>query len=187
MKSTEKILRLSDKAAAFIKKGKRNPVIGYKPQLARSEQGFVTALFVPEGNTADSSELVSATLTSTSRTGVIANTTSVDDGYASKLNVITLREMEVEVVSISGAKGKKLRSPDDWNSPAYSTARNDRSAVESLMFVLKYCFDFGVLRRRGLDAVRAELSEKVIADNFCRMIQLKARRSRHVAANKLAA
>jgi hypothetical protein len=48
----------------------------------------------------------------------------------------------------------------------YSTARNDRSAVESLMFVLKYCFGFGVLRRRGLDQVRAELTEKVIAKSI---------------------
>jgi len=186
LKSTEKILSLSDKAAAFIKKGNRNPVIGYKPQLARSEQGFVTALLVPEGNAADSSELVPATLTSTSRTGTIPNTASVDDGYASKINVTTLHEMGIKIVSISGAKGKKLTSPDDWNSEAYSKARNDRSAVESLMFVLKYCFAFGVLRRRGLDAVRAELTEKVIAYNFCRMVHLKNRQSQKTAA-KLAA
>ena len=35
--SSEKILSLSDTTAAFIKKGQRNPVIGYKPQLAQSK------------------------------------------------------------------------------------------------------------------------------------------------------
>ena len=49
--STEKVLSLSDGSAAYIKKGSRNPVIGYKPQLVRSESGFVTSLIVPGGRT----------------------------------------------------------------------------------------------------------------------------------------
>ena len=34
--STEKVLSISDSDAAYIKKGNRNPVIGYKPQIVRS-------------------------------------------------------------------------------------------------------------------------------------------------------
>jgi len=181
LKSTEKILSLTDKAAAFIKKGNRNPLIGYKPQLIRSEHGFVTGLIVPEGNAADALQLVPATLTSTSRTGTIPDSANVDDGYASRINVDDLHEMGIRTVSISGAKGKKLTSLEDWDSEVYQKARRDRSAVESLMFVLKYSFDFGVLRRRGTEAVRAELTEKVIAYNFCKMIQLKDRHSRKAA------
>jgi hypothetical protein len=33
-------------------------VVGYKPQLARSGNGFVSALVVPEGNAADSAMLM---------------------------------------------------------------------------------------------------------------------------------
>jgi hypothetical protein len=132
-KSTEKILSLSDKAAAYIKKGNRNPVIGYKPQLARSGQGFVTAVLVPEGNAADSLQLVPATLTSTSRTGTIPDLATVDDGYASRANVEALHDIGISIVSISGAQGKKLTPDEDWNSEIYRMARNDRSAVESLM------------------------------------------------------
>ena len=58
--STQKVLSLSDGSAAYIKKGSRNPVIGYKPQLVRSENGFVTSLIVPQGNAADSIELAPA-------------------------------------------------------------------------------------------------------------------------------
>lgn len=182
LKSTEKILSLSDKAAAYIKKGNRNPVIGYKPQLARSGKGFVTAVLVPEGNAADSSQLVPTTSESIRRTETIPNLATVDDGYASRANVIDLHDMGIRIVSISGAKGKKLTSIEDWDSEVYRTARNDRSAVESLMFVLKYSFDFGILKRRGIEAVRAELTEKVIAYNFCRMVQLKHRRRKKAAA-----
>ena len=48
--STEKVLSLSDGSAAYIKKGSHNAVIGYKPQLVRSEHGFVTNLLVPQRN-----------------------------------------------------------------------------------------------------------------------------------------
>ena len=34
--------------------------------------------------------------------------------------------------------------------------RRDRSAVEPLRFLLKDSFDFGLLQRRGLEAVRTE-------------------------------
>ena len=45
----EKIISLSDSDASFIVKGGWNTVVGYRPQLARSGSGFVTALVVASG------------------------------------------------------------------------------------------------------------------------------------------
>jgi IS5 family transposase len=176
LSSTEKVLSLSDGSAAYIKKGSRNPVIGYKPQLVRSENGFVTSLIVPRGNAADSIELVPAISDSIARTGVIAELVSTDDGYASAKGRDELLGMKVKNISISGAKGKKLTDPVDWDSEEYRDARRNRSAVESLMFTIKDGFDFGQLGRRGMDAVRDELLEKVLAYNCCRIILMKTRR-----------
>lgn len=172
----EKILSLSDGSAAYISKGQRDPVIGYKPQLVRSAQGFVTSLIVPEGNAADSAQLVPAITESVQRTGVIAALVSTDDGYSSMAGRNTLIGMGIGDVSISGAKGKKITTEEDWNSELHKTARNDRSAVESLMFTLKDGFEFGRVSRRGIDAVRSELTEKVLAYNFCRAIGIRARK-----------
>ena len=47
LKSSDKILSISDTTAAYIDKGNRNPLIGYKPQIARSKNGFVTSIIVP--------------------------------------------------------------------------------------------------------------------------------------------
>jgi len=174
--STEKVLSLSDGSAAYIKKGCRNPVIGYKPQLVRSENGFVTSLLVPEGNAADSIKLVPAIKDSIKRTGVVAELVSTDDGYASTKGRDALRAMRVKNVSISGAKGKKLTTLEDWESETYRHARRCRSAVESLMFTIKDGFAFGELGRRGIEAVRDELLEKVLAYNCCRTILIKQRR-----------
>lgn len=173
--STEKVLSLADGSAAYIQKGNRNPVIGYKPQLVRSENGFVTSLLVPQGNAADAVELVPAISDSIRRTGVVAESVSTDDGYASAKGRDELRGMGVLDISISGAKGKKLTDPADWDSEPYREARRNRSAVESLMFTIKDGFEFGELGRCGLDAVRDELLEKVLAYNCCRILLMRKR------------
>lgn len=174
--STEKVLSLSDGAAAFIVKGNRCPVIGYKPQLVRSQNGFVTSLIVPEGNAADSGQLIPAISDSIKRTGIIPEVVSTDDGYSSAKGRDALRSIGVKVISFSGAKGKKVTSPENWESKPYREARRCRSAVESLMFTIKNGFDFGELGRRGIEAVRDEQLEKVLAYNCCRSILMEKRR-----------
>ncbi len=174
--STEKVLSLSDGSAAYITKGSRTAVIGYKPQLVRSENGFVASLLVPEGNAADSINLVPAISDAIKRTGVTAGLVSTDDGYASAQGRDALHAMGVATVSISGAKGKRLTALEDWESEPYRDARRCRSAVESLMFTIKNRFTFGELGRRGIEAVRDELLEKVIAYNCCRSILIQQRK-----------
>ena len=174
--SKNKKLSLSDSSASYIKKGNREDVIGYKPQLCRSKNGFIPGLRVPEGNAADSAEFLKITKESIGRTGVIPDSVSVDDGYTNTAARNELIEMGVRVVSISGSKGKRIISEEEWASEDYIQARNHRSAVESLMFTIKYGFGFGGVMRRGIQNVRAELLEKVLAYNFCRIIQIRKRK-----------
>ncbi len=77
------------------------------------------------------------------RTKVTPKVVSVDDGYASAKNKNALEERNIEVISINGAKGRALTSPDDWASDVFGQARDKRSAVASLMYTLKHGFDFG--------------------------------------------
>jgi IS5 family transposase len=164
---SEKVLSLSDQDAGFISKGQREPVIGYKPQIARTGAGFIAGLLLPQGNAADSNCLVPMVDEVIARTKIIPTVVSVDDGYASADNVTVLKGRKIKVISINGAKGRALTSRADWESDAYAQARNKRSAVESLMFTLKHGFDFGEVARRGLPAVYAELLEKALAYNIC--------------------
>ena len=173
IKSADKVISMSDKDASFIKKGDREPKIGYKPQLGRSKNGFVSTLIVPEGNAADSGELDEVIKEHRKRTQVLPKIISTDDGYANgKIRTKWLSE-GVEIFSISGSKGKKMIIEEEWESEEYKESRNDRSAVESLMFTIKHNFEFGVVMRRGIEKVRAELLEKVIAYNFCRILEIR--------------
>src|SRR6201982_1316252 len=78
----EKIISLSDSDATFIVKGGWNTVVGYRPQLARSGRGFVTALVLPSGNAADSPRLATMVKEQITNTGIIPSTASADDGYS---------------------------------------------------------------------------------------------------------
>ena len=176
--SGEKVLSTSDPDAAFITKGNRDSVIGYKPQLARSGNGFVCGLIIPPGNAADQTQLFPLVKEVIKNTGVTPSLASFDDGYASGPDRLKVLELGVKDVSISGGKGKKLTDEDAWESLLYQEARRNRSAVESIMFVLKYVYEFGRLRRRGLKEVRAEQMEKVIAYNFLRMSDVRKARER---------
>ena len=177
--ATERIVSISDPDAALIVKGQRDTIVGYKSQLARSRNGFIVGLGLPAGNAADSRQFLPMIDEVMARTGVIPSLVSVDDGYASKANVAGARARGIDVISISGSKGRALTSDADWVSDSYAMARNQRSAVESSIFTLKEGFNFGRPARRGHARVYAELLEKVLAHNLCvaarRRAELRAR------------
>jgi hypothetical protein len=173
----EKIISISDPDASFIVKGGWNSVVGYRPQLARSGSGFVTALILPCGNAADSAQLVTMVKEQITNTGVRPSLVSVDDGYSSQQGRENVLSLGVEVVSISGAKGKKIIEAQQWKSQPYRRARAERSAIESLVFTLKESFEFGELMRRTHENVRAEMLEKILAYNVCQMIRVRKRLS----------
>ena len=173
VKANEKVMSNSDKDAAFIKKGQRDAVIGYKPQVGRSNKGFITCINVPEGNAADSEQLEPMVDQHIERTNIIPDIVSVDDGYASAAGKRNVENKGVGIVSINGAKGKKITPKEEWESNSFIDARNNRSSVESLMFTIKHNHHFGRVMRRGIIAVRSELLEKVLAYNFCRVIEIR--------------
>ena len=125
------------------------------------------------GNPADAVQLTPVVLESVVHTSVLPVQVTADDGYTSGKNREALQALGVKEVVFSGAKGRKITPIDEWESESGVRARNGRSAIESLMFTLKFVYEFGCLRRRGLEAVRAELLEKVIAYNFRRMTQVR--------------
>jgi hypothetical protein len=179
---TEKIINLSDSDAAFIVKGGWNTVVGYRPQLARSGSGFVTALLLPRGNAADSPHLVAMVQEQITNTGVIPAMTSADDGYSSQDGLeevlgLGVKGLGVKVVSISGAKDKRLLEARQWKSQPYRQARAERSAMESLVFTLKEGFEFGEMARRTHENVLAEMLEKVLAYNISQIVRVRKKLS----------
>ena len=80
------------------------------------------------------------------------------------------------MIRIHGSKGRALTARADWNSDENAWARDQRSAIESLIFTLKQGFDFGQVARRGLSAAHGELLEKALAYNLCHMVRVRLRK-----------
>lgn len=172
--ASERKMSINDPDCSYIAKGSREAVIGYKPSLGRSGYGFVTSLLLPNYNAADSDQLLPATQAAIEKTGVIPNIVSVDDGYSSRKGRDKVKELGVSVVSINGSKGKHITALSDWEDEVYEKARADRSSVESLMFTLKFNYDFGRLGRLGHAAARSEMLEKILAHNQVRTLERAA-------------
>lgn len=171
-KNGEKFLSISDPDVGFIQKGNRVPIIGYKPQLALSGNGFISGYITPEGNASDTSMFLLMLEQVIDNTSRVPSLVSVDDGYSSEKNLEDSLGLGVTTVSFSGSKGKRL-TEDFWGTTECQYARNKRSAVESLMFTMKFNHKFGQLSRRGLNNVHAEQLEKVIAYNFMHIIRTR--------------
>jgi hypothetical protein len=98
-----------------------------------------------------------------------------------------VQRLGVKVVSISGAKGKKLIEAQQWKSRPYRQARAERSAIESLVFTLKEGFEFGEMARRTHENVLAEMLEKMLAYNISQIIRLRKKLSEPEQTERTAA
>ena len=173
----EKVLGVSDPDAEMISKGKTPVVFGYKPQVARSLNGFILALEVLQGAASDSSMATKMIEASINSSNVVPKLVSFDDGYASTDNLASLEGLGIDLVSFSGSKGKKITPVDDWNSKRNLKARNKRSMAESTMAVLKRDFGKARFSRRGINAVTEELKAVAVFHNLrliCRISKKNA-------------
>lgn len=180
----EKITGIVEQDAEIIKKGGRQDQFGFKIQAAFSGNGVVTALIVEKGNVSDSRSMLPLLDAAILRTGVTPSVGTVDDGYSSKHNFTrAVNSRGLAVMSISGAKGRHAIGDQIYDSEPYKDARRIRGKLEFPFFVLKHAHEMERMKRTGLTAVRREITEKVLAYNFARLIQLRKQR----AAAELAA
>jgi hypothetical protein len=179
--ASEKVLSISDKDAAIIKKGGWDNVFGYRPQLGFSGKGLITAHCLPRGNAADSGQLPNLLEANERNTGVVPKRVSLDDGYTNgkvRKAYLARREGEVEVFSFAGSKGRQVIGEETYDSEAYKKARSDRSAAESRIFTLKFNHGYEDLMRRGHEAVKHEQLTKVLSYNIRRLVWLRAEKAR---------
>jgi len=165
-KTARKIYSMSDDDAAFIKKGGRETVFGYRPNFAFSANGFLTSFTLESGNTSDSKAFVACLEENKKMTGVAAFMISVDDGYSAAANLDYAIEQGAELVSISGSKGKKLLGDDLYESENYQLARDIRSVSEAGISKLKNYHSLERFTVCGLKRVRQETLISAIGFNL---------------------
>jgi hypothetical protein len=172
----QKCYSVADPDAYMVVKSDRDPVVGYKPQIGRSREGFITCFEVERGNPADSERLLAMYDQCVANTGLRPAEVSTDDGYTSAANLKALLDRGVSIVSFSGAKGRKVLGEELWGREDYHELRDNRPSVESTIFTAKHKFNLRSFCRRGLAGVQMELAGSVFAFNLWRMSFLRRRR-----------
>src|SRR4029077_17995966 len=69
----------------------------------------------------------------------------------------------------------------------YRQARDERSAIESLVFTLREDFEFGEMARRTHENVLGEMLEKVLAYNISQIIRVRKKLSEAEQMDRAAA
>jgi len=184
--SSEKIYSVSDIDSAIIRKGGWQDVLGYKPQLAFSGKGLVTAILVPRGNAADNGQLPELLAAVELNTGKLAKSFTFDDGYTNGPVRDEYIKRGVEIFSYAGANGRQVIGKETYDTEEYREARRNRSGAESNIYTLKYGYDLKAVMRRGIEEVRSEMLGKVLAYNMRRLVALgeKKRRAEQLSAMK---
>jgi hypothetical protein len=177
-----KVLGCADQDAQIIAKGETPLVFGYKPQIARSEQGFILAVVVPEGAKSDQSLAVPVVEEVIENIGNIPEAVSFDDGYTDKTVLKTLKQNGIGKVSFSGSRAKNLLPEEDYKSRDFQILRNERSMVESTMSQLKGFFDLERFSRRGLHGVTQELQGVATYHNLSLLAKLRKKANEKIAA-----
>jgi hypothetical protein len=171
--ANSRVFSISDPDAYMVCKGQRQAIIGYRPTYTFTRNGLYCDLHLERGNPADSR--VFKNMVERLKTNFPElNTLSLDDGYASAENYkYAIEELEIEKISMSGAKGRNCTPDELYNSDEYRQYRKDRSAAESYIGVGKSFFEMDRLSSRGLPSVRRELMTKMIAANFYKIHELR--------------
>ncbi|MEZ5327569.1 MAG: transposase [Verrucomicrobiales bacterium] len=116
--SSDKIYSIADIDAAIIRKGGWQDVLGYKPQLAFTGKGLVSAI-LHAGNAADNGQLPQLLTAVEVNTGKLPRSVTVDDGYTCAAVRDDYLKRGVEIFSYAGANGKRVIGEETYNSESY--------------------------------------------------------------------
>lgn len=166
---------VADPDAAFIKKGHRPTVFGYRPHLACSDAGLVVGMDLTSGNPSDAKRMLPLLSVISEWTGTVPEAASFDSGYCSKANFAAAKASGIKTISFAGGKGRMLLGTD-WDSAVMRHLRRRRNAIEALIGHFKQCYGLRRFYERNLKAARHQLLRSIIAYNFERTAVLLLRR-----------
>ena len=178
----ERVHSVSDPDAAFIKKGGRETVFGYRPTFGTSASGFISSFLLETGNTSDSKAFSKVLENHRTNCEVTPLLVSTDDGYASGDNLDLAVEQGVKIVSFSGAKGRKILGEETYDREEFKMIRSQRSAIEGTISNLKNVHDLKRFSVHGIKRIRQELLINIIGFNLERIVQLLRSETETMAA-----
>lgn len=163
--ASEKVVSIFESHTDIIVKDRRDTLYGHKLCLAVGRSGLVLDAVVLDGNPADST-LAAAMVDRQERVyGSVPRQVAFDGGFASRLNLETLKAMGVQDVCFSKGRGIAV-SEMVKSSWVYRKLRDFRAGIEGCISFLKRCFGLSRCLWRGLESFGAYVWASVVSANL---------------------
>jgi IS5 family transposase len=161
----EKLVSIFEPHTDIIVKDRRETLYGHKICLTAGASGIVTDIVVEHGNPADSTLALRMVERQRDLYGKAPRQVCFDGGFTSKDNLTAIKQLGVEDVAFSKARGLSIGEMVK-NSWVYRCLRNFRAGVEGIISFLKRSFGLDRCSWSGFDSFKAYVCGSVLACNL---------------------
>jgi len=163
--SEDKIVSIFEPHTDIIVKDRRETYFGHKIALTGGESGMLTDLVVLDGNPADSTLALNMALRQKEIYQRAPLQMAYDGGFASKLNVDSIKESGVKDVSFSKKRGLEITDMVK-STYVYKKLRNFRAGIEGMISYLKRSFGLRRCNWKGLESFKSYAWSSVVTANL---------------------
>jgi IS5 family transposase len=162
---SEKIVSIFEPHTDIIIKDGRETLYGHKICLTSGASGIVTDVVVERGNPADSTLPVNMIERHKKLFGHVPLQASFDGGFASRENLVSIKQLGVQDVAFSKGRGLEINDMvrSGW---VYRQLRNFRAGIEAGISFLKRGFGLGRCLWRGFESFCAYVHASVVSCNL---------------------
>jgi len=163
--STEKLVSIFEPHTDIIVKDRRETLYGHKICLTAGASGLVTDVVIQEGNPADVTLAVEMIERQREIYGRPPRQVSFDGGFSSKSNLAAIKDLGVEDVAFTKARGLSIGEmvKSSW---VYKRLRDFRAGVEGTISFLKRTFGLDCCTWSGFASFNAYVCGSVLACNL---------------------
>lgn len=163
--AAEKLVSIFEPHANIIVKDRRETLYGHKIYLTACASGLVTDVVIEEGNPADATLAVKMIERQAELYGRAPRQASFDGSFTSHSNLARIKELGVEDVAFSKARGLSIGEmvKSTW---VYRRLRDFRAGVEGTISFLKRVFGLDCCTWSGLASFKSYVCGSVLACNL---------------------
>ena len=168
LKPEDKLVSIFEPHTDIIVKDRRETYYGHKLAITGGASGLLTDLVIEEGNPADFTIAEKMIARQQEIYGRVPRQAAFDGGFASKLNLASIKKLGVKDVAFSKKRGLKVNemAKSTW---VYKRLRDFRAGIEGMISFLKRCFGLTRCTWRGFESFKAYAWSSVVTANLLLM------------------
>ena len=161
----EKIVSIFEPHTDVIVKDRRETCFGHKITLTGGTSGLIADLVIENGNPADATLAKRMIARQVEIYGRPPRQAAFDGGFASKDNLVDIKELGVKDVAFHKKRGLKIAdmAKSAW---VYKRLRNFRAGIEGMISFLKRCFGMDRCTWSGLESFKSYAWASVVTANL---------------------